>query len=150
MQDKRSTLHDPKLRASLGYSLVRVFRQLNRETSRILRPLGLTAEQAHVLLVLWLEGPLKIGRLQRVLMLSSATLTGAVDRMEKAGLVRRVADPEDGRAWRIEPTEAANRSRKKVEAALTILEEEAFRALDATERRRLKAILDKLEATLPE
>jgi len=43
-----------------------------------------------VLSVLWLEGPLTIGELQAILALGSSTLTGTIDRMEKAGLVALV------------------------------------------------------------
>src|SRR6266481_2389479 len=95
-------MQDDRLDNALGYALVRAFRHVNRAHNRALLPFELSAEQAHILLVLWLTGPMKIGDLQRSLVLSSGTLTGAIDRMEKAGLVRRVPDPDDGRAWRIE------------------------------------------------
>ena len=140
---------DPRLARSLGYSIVRVFRQLNRETGRILQPFGLSAEQAAILLVLWLEGPMKIGQLQRSLMLSSGTLTGAIDRMEDARLVRRVPDPSDRRAWIVEPYGVDSRTRKKIEAALTAFEERAFSVLEESEQRELGRLLDKISAALP-
>src|SRR5688572_19792290 len=96
-------MQDKALKSALGYALVRAFRQVNRAHNRALKPLGISAEQAHILLVLWREGPLKVGELQKTLALSSPTLTGALDRMERSGLVRRVADPGDRRAFRIEP-----------------------------------------------
>jgi DNA-binding MarR family transcriptional regulator len=133
-----------KLRTSLGYALVRAFRRVNRETNRALRSHGLSAEQAHVLAVLWLEGPLKVGELQRTLMLSSATLTGAVDRMERAGLVRREPDPDDGRAYRIVPLRADSRRRREVERTLEATEERCFSTLTPTERRQLLALLDRI------
>ena len=140
---------DPRLARSLGYSIVRVFRQLNRETGRIVQPFGLSAEQAAILLVLWLEGPMKIGQLQRNLMLSSGTLTGAIDRMEDAKLVRRVPDPADRRAWIVEPYGVDSRTRKKIEAALTTFEERAFSVLEESEQRELGRLLGKISAALP-
>jgi len=136
------------LRDALGFALVRTFRGVNRMHNRALRPLGLSAEQAHVLIVLWIEGPMKIGELQRTLALSSATLTGAVDRMERAGLVRRVPDPADRRAFRLEPVRIDARRRRAVEDTLEATEERCFSALNRAERRELMALLDKVAASL--
>ncbi|HEY8141598.1 MAG TPA: MarR family transcriptional regulator [Kofleriaceae bacterium] len=134
------------MRGSLGYALVRTFRAVNRASNRALRPLGLSAEQAHILLVLWLEGAMRMTELQRIVMLSSGTLTGAIDRMERAGMVRRVADADDGRAWRVEP--AAADERRAIEGTLETIEESSFAALTATERRELRRLLDKVTASL--
>ena len=142
-------LSDPRLNRSLGYSIVRVFRQLNRETGRIAKPFGLSGEQAAILIVLWLEGPMKIGQLQKGLMLSSASLTGALDRMESAGLARRVRDPDDGRSWIVEAAGVDTRSRQRLEAALMAFEERAFAVLTERERKDLGRMLDKISAALP-
>ncbi len=136
-----------KLKEALGYALVRAFRGVNRAHNRALRPQGLSAEQAHVLLVLWLQGPMKIGELQRLLALSSATLTGAVDRMERAGLLKRVQDPKDRRAYRLEATVDAKR-RTPIERALEDTEERCFSPLTKDERRRLLRLLEKVSAGL--
>lgn len=146
MQDRSPAPRDPRLRGSLGYALVRAFRAVNRASNRALRPLGLSAEQAHILLVLWLEGAMRMTELQRIVMLSSGTLTGAIDRMERAGMVRRVADADDGRAWRVEP--AAAGERRAIEGTLETVEESSFAALTATERRELRRLLDKVTASL--
>ena len=69
-------MQDGRLQASLGNALVRLFRLVNRAHGRALKPHDVTTEQAHVLSVLWSEGPLTIGALQRLLALSSPTLTG--------------------------------------------------------------------------
>ena len=139
---------DPRLRRSLGYALVRAFRAVNRQSNRALRSHGLSAEQGHILLLLWLEGPMRMSELMRMLMLSSGTLSGAIDRMEKARLVRRVADPDDGRAWRVEPTPRGSAERRVIESALEGIEEECFGALGAAERRDLLRLLNKLSSSL--
>jgi DNA-binding MarR family transcriptional regulator len=148
MQDRSPAPRDPRLRRSLGYALVRAFRAVNRASNRALRPHGLSAEQAHILLVLWLEGAMRMSELQRIVMLSSGTLTGAIDRMERAGLVRRVPDPDDGRAWRVEPAAGEAAPRRTVEATLERIEGDCFAALTASERRELLRLLDKLTASL--
>jgi DNA-binding MarR family transcriptional regulator len=139
-------MQDKRLATSLGYALVRAFRGVNRETNRRVRPYGVSAEQAHIMMVLWLEGPLKVGELQRILGLSSGTLTGAIDRMEDAELVRRAPDRDDGRSFRVEPI--ANRKRRELEAVIEEIEESSFSALTAPERRHLFQLLEKVTRSL--
>jgi DNA-binding MarR family transcriptional regulator len=137
-------MQDERLARSVGYALVRAFRTVNRASGRVLEPHGLSAEQAHILIVLWLEGPMKVGELQRVLALSSGTLTGALDRMDKAGLVRRIPDPEDGRAWRVEPAPFDARKRRAIESSLERIENECFASLSPRERAELLRLLNKV------
>ena len=137
-------MQDDRIKSSLGYALGRAFRQVNRASSRALLPFELSAEQAHILLILWIEGPLKIGELQRVLSLSSGTLTGAIDRMHKAGLVRRVEDPKDGRAVRVEPAPFDTKRRRAIETALEATEAASFSRLTTRERQELLRLLTKI------
>jgi MarR family transcriptional regulator, 2-MHQ and catechol-resistance regulon repressor len=134
-------MQDDRLARSLGYALVKAFRRVNRDANRALSKHELTAEQAHILLLLWFLGPMKIGDLQRSLLLSSGTLTGAIDRMEKSGLVRRVQDEADKRAFRVEPV---LRNRRGIEATLEAFEEESFAMLSKSERRTLLDLLKKV------
>lgn len=48
----------------------------------------------------------------RALDLSASSLSGLVDRMHQSGLVERVSDPEDGRAFRLRLTAAGREARK--------------------------------------
>lgn len=50
-----------------------------------------------------------MSELGSLLGLSSAAVTSLVDRLEDAGLARRVRDPDDRRRIHVEPTEAAHR-----------------------------------------
>ncbi len=137
-------MQDDRLRSSLGFALVRAFRRVNRAHNRALVRHRLTAEQAHILVILWLDGAMKIGDLQRTLMLSSGTLTGALDRMEKSGLVRRVADPADRRAWRVEPVSIDSRRRRGIQSTLDETEAATFSRLTARERRTLWTLLERV------
>jgi DNA-binding MarR family transcriptional regulator len=137
-------VQDDRLRGSLGYALVRAFRHVNRAHNRAMQRFELSAEQAHILLLLWLGGPMKVGELQHALMLSSGTLTGAIDRMVKARLVRRVADPDDRRAWRVEPEPFDAKRRRAIESALEATQTESFAMLTATERKELLRLLKKV------
>ncbi len=140
-------MQDDRLDASLSHALVRLFRLQNRLYSRELRAVGLSAEQAHLLSVLWVRGAMTMGALQKQLALSSATLTGAIDRMEVDGLVRRVPSPDDKRAFVLEARTTAKR-RAQIEAAIDAGEARCFRALGKRERTELLRLLARCAAEL--
>ncbi|MFN0246856.1 MAG: MarR family winged helix-turn-helix transcriptional regulator [Kofleriaceae bacterium] len=135
------------MRSSLGNAIARLFRLVNRAHGRALKPHEVSTEQAHILSILWIEGPLAIGRLQRMLALSSPTLTGALDRMESQGLVRRVPSPEDRRVSLIEPR-VPPKHRARIEATVDTSEAQLFSALTQAERKDLLRLLDKCIAKL--
>jgi DNA-binding MarR family transcriptional regulator len=141
MQDDSAT---SPLRDSLPHAVVRAFRLVNRTSNRLFKPLGLSAEQAHVLSILWTTGPSTVGALQRELALSSPTLTGAIDRMEAQELVSRTPSPTDARAWLLAPSAGAARKRKKVDAVVAQIDAVCFGSLTANERGQLAQLLDKV------
>jgi DNA-binding MarR family transcriptional regulator len=126
---------------------VRLFRLVNRATNRAVADFELSGEQAHVLIALWEMGPVTIGALQRELALSSATLTGAIDRMEAAELVRRVPAPGDRRASLIEARVPAKR-RDKVLEAVDRSDEACFAGLTTAERKELLRLVGKCTSDL--
>ena len=140
-------MQDERLRASLGNATVRLFRLVNRVHNRAVAGHGVSAEQAHILSVLWAAGPITIGQLQRQVALSSGTLTGAIDRMAAQGMVRRAASPDDHRAVVIEPLVAAKK-RAQIEATLDDTERTSWSGLTAAERRELLSLMDKAIAAL--
>src|SRR3546814_19159165 len=81
---------------------------LNRATA-ILRPLGLTFARYQVLGMLRWTGPMTLGAVGHRLWITPATVTSAVDRLEKAELSRRVAHPTDARATLVEITAKGSR-----------------------------------------
>ncbi len=135
-------MQDNRFRSSLANATVRLFRYVNRSHNRQLKTIGISAEQAHVLTVLAVEGPMTIGRLQRLLALSSPTLTGAIDRLAEQELVRRVPSPTDRRAFVIE-TRVPARRQAQIDAVLDEAEQQCFGALTAGERKELLRLLDK-------
>ncbi|MCE5272061.1 MarR family transcriptional regulator [bacterium] len=82
---------------------------LVKEGDRVFKPLGLTNAWFDVLmLVRWQSenGRISQSELGRMLLVNRSNVTGLVDRMERAGLVRRVAEPGDRRVNLVELTEA--------------------------------------------
>ena len=140
-------MQDDRRRGELSNGVVRLFRLVNRVHNRKIREAGVSAEQAHILLMLHVEGPMTIGQLGKKLALSSATLTGAIDRLAAQELVRRAPSPDDGRAFVLESRLPARR-RAQIERLVDDGEQECFATLTAAEKRELMRLLDKCIAEL--
>jgi DNA-binding MarR family transcriptional regulator len=78
-----------------------------------------------VLIPLFEEDGLRVGELGRRARLSKQTMTTLVRLVEKAGLVKREADPDDNRAARIYLTAEARRFGPAAEKVLAQLERQA-------------------------
>ncbi len=91
-----TTRHAPRLIYLLTTAQRRLEAWIERETE------GMTAARIGLLLALPAEGGVSMSALARALDLGAPALTGLVDRMSKAGLVRRIPDPEDGRSSLVE------------------------------------------------
>jgi DNA-binding MarR family transcriptional regulator len=140
-------MQDDRWRSSLSNAVVRLFRLVNRTHNRKFKDIGVSAEQAHVLSLLAVHGPMTIGRLQKLLALSSPTLTGAIDRLEAQDLVVRTPSPDDRRAFLVESRVPA-RTRAKIDAVIEDGEQACFGVLSTTERKELLRLLDKCIGSL--
>lgn len=142
-------IQDNSLQLSIPHAITRLFREQNRFYGRAVERHGVSTEQAHLLVVLFTRGPLSMTDLGREVALSSGTLSAAVDRMEASGLVRRRADPADGRSVRVEPTWAEPKRRALISTLLEA-EEEMLAPLSEKERTTLRLLLERLlEAERP-
>lgn len=111
---------------------------------------GITSSEGVVLMTLEVSGePLNPSRLQGLVIQSPGGLTKTLRRLEDAGLVRRVSDPDDRRALLVERTAKGRRATERIEAVVNAHYEELFADLDATDRRALTSLvrrmLDRLE-----
>jgi DNA-binding MarR family transcriptional regulator len=121
-----------------------------RVYNRALVRFEISSVQAHILATLWIEGPMTIGELQSRLMLGSSTLTGAIDRMERAGLCKRADVEGDRRAFRLQPAEWPVKKRDALLETLAATEDECFRGLNGAERKELSRLLGKALSALTE
>ena len=86
----------------------RLSQHLGREMDKTFAAHGLSAAGFDVLATLRRSGApyrLSAGELMQNTMVSSGTMTNRIDRLEQAGLVERVPNPEDGRGVLIALTE---------------------------------------------
>jgi len=73
--------------------------------SRVAEEMGLSATDEKCLdLAMRADGPLTAGRIAELSGLSTGAVTGVIDRLERAGYVRRVRDPHDRRKVLVEVT----------------------------------------------
>jgi DNA-binding MarR family transcriptional regulator len=70
--------------------------------SAVAEKMGLSITEHKALDRLSRQGPLTAGQLAEVTGLTTGAITGMVDRLEKAGFVKRVADENDRRKIRVE------------------------------------------------
>src|SRR6266567_5000764 len=88
-------------RTELLGELAQEFRQFNGLSASFFRAaaarIGMTVTDMQVIDVLNLTGPMTAGQLADLTGLTNGAITGMLNRLEEAGLVRRERDPSDGR-----------------------------------------------------
>ncbi len=80
-----------------------------RYSARHVRALGLTPAQFDVVAALGASSGVTLRQLSELTLITKGTLTGVVDRLERRQLLRRRADPADGRRTCVELTPSGRR-----------------------------------------
>jgi len=89
------------------------------------------------------------GQLAGDMRLSSGAMTNRLDRLEAAGLIRRLPDPSDRRGQLIEPTEKGHAAWDRTVGTQAEREQRIAAALTSTEREQLHRLLRKLMGAFP-
>lgn len=105
---------------------------------------GLCLSDFGVLEALLHKGPLPISALGKKVLLSSGSMTAAVDRLERSGFVERGAASTDRRARIVHLTEEGLKLIRRVFAQHEREMERVFSRLDKSERNALADLLRKL------
>jgi DNA-binding MarR family transcriptional regulator len=127
--------------------LSRVGAHLARRQEAVFGRFGLGRGEVGALSALRIAGPpfrLSPTHLAKGLMLSSAGITSRIDKLERRGLVRRLADPNDRRGVLVELTDEGVEVVDEAVAALTVSDRQLIERLDPEEIAQLEAILRKL------
>jgi DNA-binding MarR family transcriptional regulator len=122
-------------------------RRFTAMADETLEELGLGLGEWKVLTTLRLGGPpfqRSAGMLAKRTELSSGAMTNRLDRMEGAGLVKRVADPDDRRGVLVELTKEGHRLWEEGLSAQSANESFVAAALTKDEKRQLNALLRRL------
>ncbi len=126
-------------------SITRVQQIFQAEVDAALKPHGLTFARFELLRLLSFTktGALPLGKVGARLQVHAASVTSAVDRLERDGLVERQANPDDGRSFLATITTLG---RKVVEEATLDLNSQVFEdvGLSAKDIADLRRVLGKL------
>ena len=129
----------------------RLARELEQRLEAVYREHGLEPGWHDVLATLRRSGPpfrLRPTDLTTALMLTSSGTTKRLDRLERAGLVERTADPHDRRAVAISLTAQGRALIDRVTEAHLANERHILQSLGATDQQRLADLLRDLQVGL--
>jgi MarR family 2-MHQ and catechol resistance regulon transcriptional repressor len=124
--------------------LAKSARALGGYAERSIEELGMCASDFGALEILLHKGPLPVNEIGRSLLLTSGSMTTAVDRLEKRGLVRRESIAGDRRTRVVHLTPAGGRLIRSAFARHAADMERATAVLSPAERRTLIDLLKKL------
>jgi DNA-binding MarR family transcriptional regulator len=107
----------------------------------LLAPHGLHAGQEALLLVIWAHPGLRQAALAERLGVEPPTVSRMLERLERAGLVQRKRDANDGRLWRIHPTPRSRLLEASVRRGTEELEQQVRAALGESGGEQLRRLL---------
>lgn len=120
---------------------------MRQRMGREVASLGLTAQQAAVVLVLS-DGPMPISHVAERLGIDRPTMTGLAARLERDGWIARSANPADRRSALLGLAARATGALPSLRSAAAAVNDNALRELSADERTQLFDLLNRLIATL--
>jgi DNA-binding MarR family transcriptional regulator len=136
------------LQKTLSHKLARVSKLFRARAHQWLDQIGLYAGQQFMLCALWNDEGITHSELAHRLHVQPATVTNALKRMERAGLVERRPDPDDQRVSRVYLTPAGWEIREAVEQVWHDLDVEVFAGFSAEERATLEGFVQRVYQNL--
>ena len=131
--------------------ITRLARRLDLARGAAFADFGLEGWEFDVLSALRRAGrpyQLSPGQLVADTLVTSGTMTNRVDRLEHKGLVRRIPDPTDRRAWQLYLAPRAAELLNGMRGAIDALTAEATEGLSAAEREQLNDLVERVRANL--
>ena len=125
----------------LRRTVLRLARQLNAASVGE----GLTPTQASVLGIITRRGPLGLTELSEIEGLNPTMLSRVVGKLDSFGLIRRLRDPDDFRAARVEVTPEGRQAYQRIAAERAAILSERLAGLPPDQEAALVAALPALE-----
>jgi DNA-binding MarR family transcriptional regulator len=153
-QVSRAGPHAPAKRPGAAASgpvsnaILRVTRLHIARARQLFRAVGVHPGQELLLMHLWDDGPQRQTDLAATFDTDSASMTRSVQRLERAGFVRRTRDPSDGRATLVSSTPAGTALRTRIEETWAQLERDTTADISASRLRVLLRELADIETNL--
>jgi MarR family transcriptional regulator, transcriptional regulator for hemolysin len=129
---------------TLPFEIAETAHALRKAFDRRAVGMGVTRAQWKVLFRLERQPGLRQIELADMLDIEPITLSRIVDRLEEAGLVERVADPSDRRAWRLHVTAKAQPLIENLRGVADEMISEAFAGIDAKDIEITRAVLGRV------
>lgn len=123
----------------------RLYMRLHRLLDRRMAAQGASLARAKMLMFMNKHAPVHAADIAECFNLAPRTVTQAIDTMERDGLVRRVPDPADRRAKRLDITDMGRQVLEQTEPLRREIVDLAFGTLTDEEAAQLDHILAKLE-----
>ncbi|MBB4104659.1 MarR family winged helix-turn-helix transcriptional regulator [Allorhizobium borbori] len=124
--------------------LARLYSHLTRAVEKTLADYGLNAASFDVLATLRRSGApyaLSPSALMATAMVTSGTMTNRIDQLEKTGLIKRQANPDDGRSTLIALTQQGHALVEAAVSAHVANQHRLTECLSAAEKQQLNALL---------
>jgi DNA-binding MarR family transcriptional regulator len=137
-----------EINAKLGFQVIRLCKAHRHLTEEALNQFGLHVGQELLLLQLWQEDGASQSQLAEAMEVDISTITKAVQRMERAGLLKRSPDAEDARISRVYLTEQGRALHEPVMRVWNTIEARLVADLTETEQVLLRRLLLHLIANL--
>lgn len=115
--------------------------RLQSVSKRMAASLGITGPQRLVVRFVGLFPGVTSGRLSHLLHLHPSTLTGVVQRLQKAGLLERVPDPQDGRRALLKLKPAGRKLSRAAGPTVEAATQRALRRCSPSERAAARTVL---------
>lgn len=141
-------MDDKTIERTTGYTLAQTCKLMRARVHCLLEEIGLHRGQQFVLGALWGGEGITHSELARKLHVSPATITNALKRMERAGLVERRPDQDDQRVSRVYLTDAGRSIQTGVETVWSDLETLAFAGFTPQECTQFVGLLHRIQENL--
>lgn len=109
------------------------------------REVGLSPLEGHVLTYLRSYAPIPISDLVQIFGIKQSTFTSLLDRLEKAGYVRREINPEDRRSFLIHISDEGRELAVRLNRCLEALEAEIREHVGARDMKGFQAVMAAVE-----
>jgi DNA-binding MarR family transcriptional regulator len=138
-------------KAQIIHAINEKFAEMSRETIMfhqvVADTVGLYITDHQCLHFIHWHGAMPAGRLAELTGLTTGAVTGIIDRLEKAGYVRRKNDPEDRRRTIVEPV-LNKKLERKLEMIFASLHEKMHNLLSSYSDSELSFLLETLTKTI--
>jgi MarR family transcriptional regulator, 2-MHQ and catechol-resistance regulon repressor len=132
-------------------NILRTSDQFQNRIGRLFREYGLTSSQYNILRILRGEGrPMPCLEIANRMIQVVPAITGLIDRLEQAGMVRRQRSESDRRVIKIEITPKALATLAELDAPEMELQKQLLGHLTRTELAELSRLLEKARVSLTE